>query len=256
MAELVDIHFEDGRPITELDGLLQARMKWLGDTAERGLVAAAVNTLVSLRATTKLARATKKDFTLEQDDTFFPSFFAKRPCIRDKAGKHHIPNVKIYVTVPSCLFKNSFVYKMTFTHGGKEAYIIAMSEKAAEKKARAIVDKHIRRHAGLARLAWSALMMKTGQGGILGGGESIQSISLSETRTQETRTADGYRLTLFDNLRYAVPALKGGQADIELALQKAMNKTTATINRAIPTGKTWFGRWKIPSPFPEIRKRG
>ena len=29
-VELVDIRFEDGRPIAQLDNLLKERMKWLG----------------------------------------------------------------------------------------------------------------------------------------------------------------------------------------------------------------------------------
>lgn len=257
-VELVDIRFADGRSIAELDGLLKERMQWLGQSAQQGIIAASMNTLVSLRATTKVAKVKKRDIEVEMDDTLIPSFAAKRICVRDRATKHHLAGVRVATTIGGNLFKDAHVYKWVdkFTSQANSIYyIIALSEKAAKVKAFDILQRKVKAYAGLARLAFSTLLMKTGTGGIGSAPALQQKTAMETTVSREHKTPDGYQLHLEDDLNYAVNALKGGYSDVENSMKKALNKTVATINQKIPDGATWFGRGKIPLPFPEVRKR-
>ena len=218
-----------------------------------------MNALVSLRATTKVAKVSKRDIEVEVDGSLIPSFAAHKICVRDKATKHHLAGARVASTIGGKLFKDANVYKWVDTYSKSKDnvyYIIALSEKAAKTKAFDILKRRVKAYAGLARLAFSTLLMKTGTGTIGGAPELQQKTTMGTTISRESKTVDGYQLHLEDDLNYAIDALKGGQGDIEAALQKALNKTVATINQHIPDGGGWFGTGKLPIPFPEVRQRG
>jgi hypothetical protein len=63
--------------------------------------------------------------------------------------------------------------------------------------------------------------------------------------------AFGYTLNLADRLNYAVDALKGGRASVDLALKKAANKTAGILAKV---AEKKFGE-KISAPFPEVKGR-
>ena len=63
-------------------------------------------------------------------------------------------------------------------------------------------------------------------------------------------------MVLYDNLRYAADAVKGGRQAVNVQMKKAMNKIVSIINKKIPDGGTFFGPKKLATPFPEVvRKR-
>jgi len=83
---------------------------------------------------------------------------------------------------------------------------------------------------------------------------------LTATKEIVAKSNDGnggkYSLVLYDNLRYAADAIKGGRQAVNVQMKKAMNKIVSIINRKIPDGGTFFGTKKLATPFPEVvRKR-
>ena len=63
-----------------------------------------------------------------------------------------------------------------------------------------------------------------------------------------------YTLTLFDNLNYAIAAIKGGKATIDTQMKKAANKIVSIINQKLKS-KKFLGVEKLETPFPEVRQR-
>lgn len=57
---------------------------------------------------------------------------------------------------------------------------------------------------------------------------------------------------MYDELDYALAALKHGAADVELSMQKASNKVVGLINHKC---KDLLGFEKLDTPFPEIKKQ-
>ena len=64
-----------------------------------------------------------------------------------------------------------------------------------------------------------------------------------------------YALVLDDNLRYALDAIKGGRAAVDMQMKKAMNKIVSVINQKLKKNGGLFGPQKLETPFPEVRKR-
>jgi hypothetical protein len=67
-------------------------------------------------------------------------------------------------------------------------------------------------------------------------------------------TTDGlYGLVLEDDLNYALSAIKGGKATIDISMKKAMNKIASVVNNRM---KKILNKKVIDVPFPElVRKR-
>lgn len=61
---VVSVTCADGRPVQELVKLLELRSKWLGETAEQSCAAIMIDTLVSLRAATRLASPKAEEIKL------------------------------------------------------------------------------------------------------------------------------------------------------------------------------------------------
>ena len=66
------------------------------------------------------------------------------------------------------------------------------------------------------------------------------------------RNGAQYNLHAEDLLDYAKSALKGGESDVNVAMQKACNKIAATINYKCKDLLTFK---KLDTPFPEVSKR-
>lgn len=80
--------------------------------------------------------------------------------------------------------------------------------------------------------------------------------ALAETVTKKTEIVrkDGdkghYGLILTDELRYAMDAVKGGSATVDIQTKKAMNKIVSIIRRKT---KNLIGIKPPEVPFPELR---
>lgn len=59
-----------------------------------------------------------------------------------------------------------------------------------------------------------------------------------------------YSLTLYDDLNYALEAIRGGQSAVDIAMKKAMNKIVSIIRRKT---KNLIGVKPPEVPFPELR---
>ena len=53
-------------------------------------------------------------------------------------------------------------------------------------------------------------------------------------------------------LKYAIDAIKGGKAQVDIQLKKAMNKIVSVMNMKMKDTDKFFGPTKLPTPFPEI----
>lgn len=155
------------------------------------------------------------------------------------------------------------VFKFTDNYSpvAKQYYVVAPSQSIAKQHARKIVQKRAMQYSGLAKRAIGVLMMKTSTMNV---SDSVgMHVNMKARQTTEHREviakakdSDGgkYGLILEDNLRYALDAVKGGKAAVDVALKKAMNKITSQINMKLK-GKDFFSRKKLPTPFPELTKR-
>lgn len=77
--------------------------------------------------------------------------------------------------------------------------------------------------------------------------------TVAEQNTNVVKQSTGfdsgrYSLTMNDELRYALDALKGGQAEVNNCLQRAMNSITSIINNKC---KNILGFEKLEIPFPK-----
>ena len=141
-----------------------------------------------------------------------------------------------------------------------EYLIVAPESKAAQAIALKIVNRRISRNKGLAKFALGRLMNKTAQTSQGGTADKITASTrrIADEWTWTKSTAEGtanagrYSLTLADNLDYALQALKGGQAAVDLAVKKAANKIAATIQRKCAND---FFLPPVGVPFPELRSR-
>ena len=133
----------------------------------------------------------------------------------------------------------------------------------AKRKAKDIVRRRQIRYAGLARRAIGILMQKTSTKTKVNDKVPMNVTALAKTVTYKreliAKSNDGnggkYALALLDDLRYALDAIRGGKASVDMQMKKAMNKIVSVINRKIPDGNTFFSQRKLATPFPEVASR-
>lgn len=130
-----------------------------------------------------------------------------------------------------------------------------MSAKEAQLYAKRLVSRKAARYAGLAKRAVSFMMMKTVTKRV-NDNVPINVSALAEAVTKKTEIVrkDGdkghYGLILTDELRYAMDAVKGGSATVDIQTKKAMNKIVSIIRRKT---KNLIGIKPPEVPFPELR---
>lgn len=252
----------NGRTLEEFSKLIAARSKYLGETAADAVAACAIDALKSIRAATGKAtkRSVSKDVEVKEDGTLVPSFKtvggAKKFCIRNRGGAEYKGNEKISVAANSSQISKWNVFRFNDEHGEKKYkyLIVAPDAKTAVKVAKQIKQRRAMRYSGLAKVALTRLMRKTAT--VSDGGEmpdaAVARKADEQTKSVAQNGGKAYSLHLEDNLGYAILAVKGGQTGVDLALRKAMNKITATVNQRC---KKILGFEQLPTPFPEIRQR-
>lgn len=134
---------------------------------------------------------------------------------------------------------------------------------SAKDKARRIVSSRVIRFAGLAKRAISMLMQKTNTKNV---NDNVpqrvtrKAKEVTEKKEIIAKASDGkggkYSLVLVDELNYALDAIKGGRATVDIQMKKAMNKIVSIINQKLKkSGDGFFGPKQLETPFPEVRKR-
>ena len=146
-----------------------------------------------------------------------------------------------------------FVYSRP--NGTKKQYLIVASSGAdAKRTAKDIVKKNALKYRGLAKLAIGMLMYKACSKSA--GGDSVN----SRTRNTAFKNSSASfhvngniaTLTLLDELKYAMAALKNGQNDLNTAVQKAANKVASILNRRCANIREFK---PLEQPFPEVASR-
>lgn len=246
----------DGKTLEQFARLIEARREWLHENAENAVAAVVMEALRSLRAATLVAKPEKAKPKVESTP-YVPSVTTqggKRvPCLRVGRARYVPPkNVRVLWADMPKLATGVWKFTDDFRPGKEKVYLIAAaSQGSAERKAKAMIQARIRRFAGMARKALSLLMKKTFNGKGADEQTTAQAAQKADQLTykSETRSCGQYRLSVNDMLDYAKLALRGGDAAVETALQKAVNKATSQLNykcRDLLLFK------KLETPFPEV----
>lgn len=295
-AVQIKVSYAGEHTLGELSRTLQARMKYLNESAFQAIHATAVNALTSIRSGTRVAKAAgiKVDvrertdlvfsYTTEGGGGFKDGSRSERKlrragfgisvrrsdaghrkmCLRTAGGSRFTPETGTavrYLSVYGVPAKTVKVFEFVDDDSGRKStyLLVAKSTALAKKAAREIVARRLLRYAGLARRAVSALMVKTNNKGPADAVNARVFAKANEVTAKREVIAKGkdgggkYALLLYDDLRYAARALNGGQAAVDLALKKAMNKTVSVIQTKC---KNLLLPGELPLPFPEVSKRG
>ena len=263
MGVYVSATVGDNKTLEQFSKLIETRIKYLGEMSRDSVAACAIDALKSIRALTTKAtrRSVTEDVKVKQDSSLYPSFKSvgktKRFCLRfTGSNKQYNGYEKVVTTGSRTKVENLNVYRFEEQNGRKKStyLIVAPSQKEAEKKACQIRRSRALQYAGLARTALSLLMKKTATVSVpMDSSQNVNEKADQMTTRIESKKGNQYSLQLNDNLDYALNAVKGGDSGVDLALRKAMNKITATVNRKCSNILLFT---PLPTPFPEVKQRG
>ena len=258
----------DGASLRALEGfrsILEARQAYLGETAEASVRAMMVDSLKSLRTTTKVAKVSGIKVAVERNDAIKVSYFTqggvRKMCFRFGNGARLVGNAEGKQKFVEChgrKLKDLAAYTFDDTEGDARYLIAAPSKGTATKSARQIVASRVMRYRGLARRAISALMIKTHSRAPADTfGRRVAAKAYEVTRTRETwqdlPSGGGvFSLRATDDLHYAKSALKGGASDVDRALMASANKAAGRIQHCC---KDLLKKGALKTPFPEIQTK-
>lgn len=247
---------------------IEARMKYLGETVSASCHAILGQTLRSVRAMTKVAKPGRVKVALERRGDLRFSWRTeggrRKMCLRTAGGVRLADETQgkpRFIVDKRAKPANVQVYEFKDEYYGKsDVYLVASETKdRAREWAKKAVRRRILRYSGLARSTIGTLMVKSNtKDSFDTENVRIHRVAYNATRTTETvvKTADGgvYTLTALDNLRYAKKAVKGGDAAIDLAVRKAVNKCVGMITHRF-SGKDFFRPGDLPPVFADIKQR-
>lgn len=221
----VSVTCANGQSLDALTRLIQERSKWLKESAEQSVTATLMDVLVSLRALTKVASPKKNEIKL-QATSLVPSFTGGREkptfCLRNGTARY-TPSGKVRIGqvagITSKDFKKCHVWRWDDINGRKWL-IVARTQKDALNWAFAKVKKRTTRFKGLAKMALSKLLVKSGSRTGANGTatQNANKVAEQQTKVVKTKMGDMFSVEATDLIDYAKIALKGGQAAIDTAL--------------------------------------
>ena len=259
----LSITMADGKPLSVLSDLIEKRIRYTNETAKQSIAACAIDILKSLRTITMKARLARAKVSLTKQDNLYPSFTKLggrlKLCIRQRNTNTRIEGFPILNGSNGTVPKLCHVFLFVDNRGdernkkSKSYYVIAPTEKMAIAKCKEVIKKRITKFKGLARLALGKLMQKIAYTSV-NDQVSPSSVVIADKTTKVNTSTVGkaYSLTAYDNLDYALLALKGGKASLDTQLMKAANKISSVIKRKV--GDDFFTP-KFESPFPEVRSK-
>lgn len=267
----INASWANGKTLQDFCKVLQQRMQYMHETARDSIAACAINLLKGIRTITKVAKTNKSKVDLQVDSGLYVSFTTrggrKIPCVRVRGSNQRYAGNEILVMAADPINTRAWhVFRFTDKLSPKlKTYLIAAPSKGqATDKARKIVSSRIIRFAGLAKRAISFLMMKTSTKNVTDNVPQRVSQKAKEVTHKKEIVAKSiggnggkYSLVLVDELNYALKAIKGGQAAVDLQMKKSMNKIVSIINQKLKRSGSngFFGPKKLETPFPEVRKR-
>ena len=238
-----------------LNKLIQQRSEVLHQTSVQATAATMVNALKSIRTQTLDAKKhTKFDIKVEETSYYVGfSHSENRPCLRS-APLRTAPKVVVdgrvifltrYIHNP---MKEAHVYKVTQEKPLRLTLYIACANPATAIEYAKRATKH--RIASNGTLAKDALSVAIGK--VAEKSFSLESKNKNASKiaiATESKGNGEYSIKVQDNLDYATDALKGGNDAINIALQKAANKSWGYL--AHLAGLDF--KEKFPQkPFPEV----
>lgn len=254
-----------GKSIAELSRLIRDRMKWCNESARDSVAACSIDALKSIRTRCKVAKPSSVKVTVERDNSLVAGVTErkpqKHPCVRYAgSGARYAGKERVRVADASKI-KDLKVYR--FTGENNAGYLILAGSAASAKKcAKTIAVRRAMRYAGLAKRALGLLMTKTNTQRVADPFDALVESKADDVTSKHEvarKDADGggtYILVLDDVLRYALDAIKGGRSAVDMSIRRASNKIASVINQKIKRhGEEFFVANKIPTPFPELRRR-
>ena len=245
-------------PIKVLNQMIETRSKLLHQSIVKSTASVAVNALKSVRTATRDARK-RKSFKIKVEETpYFVgfSYSEKRPCLRS-GNNRYSPKVSldskvVYLTKgiknPQ---KDAHVYKVTYEKKNlKPVFIACSSKKVALDFAIKATQHRIDNRGTLAKNALSVAVGKIASKTLkLDGSSESKTMASKLVDVQEWNSGLDYTVKITDNVEYSEEALKGGQNALNIALQKAANKTYGTLSHLCGIDFTD----KFPEkPFPDV----
>lgn len=252
----------ESKPLEELTRLMEKRMILMRENSYDAAVATIINTLVSLRALTRVARPAKKTkVVVEPLDQYIPSPSKRggkyQRCLR--LGGVHVTGIRRLKWITNDMpFRDLHTYRVIPEHTSVKPYlVVAPSAAVAEDFEQKCAARRKDNYGGLAKTALGIAMAQLSTKNVQT--KSFERISRSKLVFVE-QFNDGKTITISarDLLNYAVSALPNGRADVNTALMKAANKTQGILAAYLKK----YGSFLLDeaasvskTPFPEVVKR-
>ena len=259
--------FGNNQTLDKFREILALRMQYMNETARGSVAACAIDVLRSIRTITKVAKPSRVKVDVTEDNSIRASVSTKGK-LRTFAIRYAGSNLKYAGTetvvnrMPKGLKNDAYhLYRFTdnFNKEPKSYIIVAPTVSNARKIAKEIVVRRAMRYSGLAKRAIGVLMFKTNTKKVNDGrlNPGVELVANDNTKkVEKVRKSDNgkgiYELNLYDNLNYALNAIRGGQSAVDIAMKKAMNKIVSIIRRKT---KNLIGVKPPEVPFPELRQR-
>ena len=244
------------RPLSALTDLLQARQKWLKESAKDAVIATAIDVMVSLRALTRSAKNKRSSRPVvvrraDLDASYYGGRRSPRRTLRTAGGarfaakrvkwfSHGIKDadLKVYLVKPE--------------HAQVKPYlVVAENVSRAKEFERKASVRRMRQYGNLAKWAFGVSMNK------------LSTRNVHDNVTGEARQAGSrlsfvwkggddrvYEVAMSDRLDYAADALRGGIGAVDMACMKTANKVAGRLMHR-------FGDMLGPdfrTPFPEVMR--
>ena len=228
----------EGKPLSVLGDLIKERQRILGESAQDAVIATGIDALVSLRALTRVVPKTipKRDVRFGKSDPQYVTYprgtYRRTVVTRWRKGER--VNLVKWQKIEGR------------TKRGKPRATSADRQAAWERWGKVIYSGLARRALGLAMHRLSTRQVKSERVNM-----RLSRIASANIKVRTANAGGVFALNIRDNLGYAVPALRGGYAAIDLALKKAANKVAGRLSKV---AEKKFGE-RIVSPFPEVKKR-
>lgn len=235
----VDISADyDGALLSVLSDLIRDRQKYLGESAADAVIATGIDALNSLRALTRVAPRTipRRDVRWGKSDpqyiTSARGSFRRTVVTRWRNGRR--VNIVKWKKVEGT------------TRRGKPRVTSADLRRAFDAWGKVKNSGLARRALGIAMNRLSTRQVKDERADM-----RLARIAAANVMVRKTDTGGSFMLQIRDGLGYAVQALQGGPASIDLALKRAANKIAG---RLCKVAERKFGE-RVSTPFPEVKGR-
>lgn len=206
------------------------------------------------------------DIRIERDTGLRPSFFNHQRVLRTGASGgstvYMRPHDVQLVSPSERAWKKASVFVVTLSEDLLERWpkqpatfrVVAVTEGAVKNYAELRFGKIAKRNMGLGQETLTVAMRRMSTRNTKSGalGKRAKHIAQEWVNVVETDGGDtSYTLEVVDNLCYAIDALKGGEATIDLALKSAANRIAGRLRHMA----NYAFDEDLKTPFPEVVRK-